>query len=684
MPLSDKTILDSHCFVHELKKEMNDDLEYVNSLKKELDELNQTKRWIFPNIYDILLDEFKECECLAQKLSKQTESVNKDVHNKLLRVRTLENYKAYDMIQELKTMFEEQGEQELFETVKAFHACKQEDGQSVSSYLLNMKSYLDTLERLGYAMPKELGVGLILNSLNKDNDQFIQNYNMHSMGKTLDGLDAMLKLYEKGILKKVETPAMLDIQEGKIQKDKKKPQGAKGKGKGKNKLAYAPKAKMPPPPKRDNLAKDSIFHHCKDVGHWRRNCPPYHAELKKRKNASVASTSGVFTIELYTFPNKTWVYDTGYGTHICNTSQVLRESRKLKHGAISLYTGNGMRAAVEAIKSFDLILPSGLIIVLDNCHFAPIVTRGVVLISRLVNHGYIHTFTNYGILSMYNVSNKRAKHALDSYYLWHRHLRDINKKRIDMLQRDGLLQPTHDESHEKCMSCMSGKMARKPFPHQVERDKDLLGLIHTGVCEPFRTVSREGANYFITFTDDFSRYGFVYLMKHKHEEHTQPSKNTSEAYNKVAPIEVKPQNVGVPICRSVRIPQVPDRYGYYVDSEEYELEDFNEPPNYKAALADLEFDKWLEDMNTEMQFMRDNQVWYLVDLPSNGRTVGCKWLFKKKIDMDGNVLTFKARLVAKGFTQTYGVDYQETFSLVAEIRAIRILLAIVAFYDYEI
>ncbi|GJY69707.1 retrotransposon protein, putative, ty1-copia subclass [Tanacetum coccineum] len=52
--------------------------------------------------------------------------------------------------------------------------------------------------------------------------------------------------------------------------------------------------------------------------------------------------------------------------------------------------------------------------------------------------------------------------------------------------------------------------------------------------------------------------------------------------------------------------------------------------------------------------------------------------------MDGNVHTFKARLVAKGYIQTYGVDYRETFSPVADIRAIRILLAITAFYDYEI
>ncbi|GJW91242.1 zinc knuckle CX2CX4HX4C containing protein [Tanacetum coccineum] len=94
--------------------------------------------------------------------------------------------------------------------------------------------------------------------------------------------------------------------------------------------------------------------------------------------------------------------------------------------------------------------------------------------------------------------------------------------------------------------------------------------------------------------------------------------NTSEAHNEVAPIEVEPQNVGVPIRRSTWIPQVPNRYGYYVDVEEYELGDLDEPPNYKVALADPESDKCLEAMNTKMQSMKDNQVWYLVDLPSNG------------------------------------------------------------------
>ncbi|GJT57450.1 retrotransposon protein, putative, ty1-copia subclass [Tanacetum coccineum] len=148
------------------------------------------------------------------------------------------------------------------------------------------------------------------------------------------------------------------------------------------------------------------------------------------------------------------------------------------------------------------------------------------------------------------------------------------------------------------------------------------------------------------------------------ENDTQPSESTSELHDDVEPNEVEPHSVKVPIRISERIFQAPDRYGFYVDAEEHELGDLNEPP--------------------KIQSTKDNQVWCLVDLPPNSQTVGSKWIFKKKTDMDGNVHTFKARLVAKGYTQTYDVDYGETFSPVADIRVIRILVAIAAFYDYEI
>ncbi|GJW97606.1 retrotransposon protein, putative, ty1-copia subclass [Tanacetum coccineum] len=108
---------------------------------------------------------------------------------------------------------------------------------------------------------------------------------------------------------------------------------------------------------------------------------------------------------------------------------------------------------------------------------------------------------------------------------------------------------------------------------------------------------------------------------------------------------------------STRTRRPTDRMCLYIDAEEHELGDLGEPANYKAALLDPESDKWLTAMN---------------------------WLFKKKTDIDGAVHTDKARLVAKGYSQTLGIDYEETFYHVADIRAIRILIAIATFYDYEI
>nr|GEZ43507.1 putative retrotransposon protein [Tanacetum cinerariifolium] len=115
-----------------------------------------------------------------------------------------------------------------------------------------------------------------------------------------------------------------------------------------------------------------------------------------------------------------------------------------------------------------------------------------------------------------------------------------------------------------------------------------------------------------------------------------------------------------------------------LNHEEDDLE-IDEPQNDIVPIPRV-----LNAMNVEMQSMKDNKVWVLVELPPNGKTVGSKWLFKKKTDMDGNVHIYKARLVGKGYTQTPGIDYEEIFSPVADIRAIRILIAITTYYDYEI
>ncbi|GKA95960.1 hypothetical protein Tco_0818055, partial [Tanacetum coccineum] len=107
---------------------------------------------------------------------------------------------------ELKSMFEKQAGVERFDLIQTFHACKQEDGKSVSSYVLKMKGYVEQLEHLDYVLPQEISVGSVLNGFTSDFVGFVRNYNMHNMGKTIGELHAMLIEYEKGLPKKAVTP----------------------------------------------------------------------------------------------------------------------------------------------------------------------------------------------------------------------------------------------------------------------------------------------------------------------------------------------------------------------------------------------------------------------------------------------------------------------------------------------
>ncbi|GJY43164.1 retrotransposon protein, putative, ty1-copia subclass [Tanacetum coccineum] len=206
-------------------------------------------------IYDV----HNEVSCLMLR------SMTPELH------RQFENSSFYDMFQELKSMFKKQAGVERFDLIQTFHACKQEEGKSVSSYVLKMKGYVEQLERLGYVLPQEISVGLILNGVTSDFSSFVRSYNMHNMGKTVGELYVMLIEYEDGLLKK-----------GK----------GKEKGNGKNKLVYVPKPKNPKPAAKEHPGKDDACHHCKEVGHWKRNCPVYLANLmKKKKQVGTASTS---------------------------------------------------------------------------------------------------------------------------------------------------------------------------------------------------------------------------------------------------------------------------------------------------------------------------------------------------------------------------------------------------------
>ena len=85
-----------------------------------------------------------------------------------------------------------------------------------------------------------------------------------------------------------------------------------------------------------------------------------------------------------------------------------------------------------------------------------------------------------------------------------------------------------------------------------------------------------------------------------------------------------------------------------------------------------------------MTTLQKNDMWMLVPLPKEKKTVGCRWVFSIKHKTDGSIERYKTRLVAKGYTQTYGIDYQETFSLVAKLNIVRVLSSLAVNLDWPL
>jgi hypothetical protein len=116
------------------------------------------------------------------------------------------------------------------------------------------------------------------------------------------------------------------------------------------------------------------------------------------------------------------------------------------------------------------------------------------------------------------IEAKRCKVYSDNpTYLWHYRLGHIGVKHMKKLHFDGFLESLDFESFDTCESCLMGKMTKTPFSGIMERATDLLEIIHIDVCGPMSISTRGGYCYFLTFIDDLSRYGYVYLMKHNFE-----------------------------------------------------------------------------------------------------------------------------------------------------------------------
>lgn len=101
-----------------------------------------------------------------------------------------------------------------------------------------------------------------------------------------------------------------------------------------------------------------------------------------------------------------------------------------------------------------------------------------------------------------------------------------------------------------------------------------------------------------------------------------------------------------------------------------------EPRTFEEAVNGPEAEAWKAAMNDEMHSLKQNGTWTLTNLPENRKAVGSKWIFKRKLDEDGNVVRHKARLVAQGFSQKFGTDFDEVFAPVVRQVTFHTLLTV--------
>ncbi|KAJ9541626.1 hypothetical protein OSB04_028132 [Centaurea solstitialis] len=210
------------------------------------------------------------------------------------------NTNAYNMIRQLRDMFQTQARTERYDATKAFNECKMVKGTSVSDHVMKMKRHLDHLERLGHPVPLQLATDTILNSLSEDYRPFVVNYNMNNMEKTIAELHSMLKTAELNMGNKNKTKDVLMVKDGGVKKKNghastskgKGPVQAiqsapkKGKGKGKGKKVKPNKART-----------ENRCFICNEIGHWRQNCPKRHEAGRNRSSTQQLRKVAVLHIQ---------------------------------------------------------------------------------------------------------------------------------------------------------------------------------------------------------------------------------------------------------------------------------------------------------------------------------------------------------------------------------------------------
>jgi len=227
--------------------------------------------------------------------------------------------------------------------------------------------------------------------------------------------------------------------------------------------------------------------------------------------------------------------DSGCTSHLCNNSALFTKARKFK-GNVNL--ASDVKAPVTAKGDVQVTFFKGKLnkaVTLQNALYVPTLRMNLLSVAKIVdkNHEVLFTENHAYVIDTSGTMKMVADRIGDLFYLqteddgicaisknpsneaekWHRKLGHLNWQSMLMLRSNAVagLDFKGNDSLLACETCASGKMTSMPFPERGKRTSASLEIIHVDVCGPMRIPSHEGVRYFLTFTDDFSRWTEVYF-----------------------------------------------------------------------------------------------------------------------------------------------------------------------------